>query len=397
MSQPRHLLILAFLLPVLALAAQDAFLLKTGFSSFQDRKKEGVNAFNHLEWEHCFTPRLQLELSSDLSSSDRYLAPADQKFWHNGKLGARYSVSNFDLAASYRNTIYGSSKLLGLYPVWNNLQSQRKEMQHESSLAVQYSLPALSLQAQGRHKHLRFTPYELDLNTFELVEQDPAGVDDIYYGVGGRFDFLDYFSASMAANHKDGLFAKEGQYRLTDISASLAAQYPVSGQSHLEASLQITNRDGAAISDEKRNLLQTRIRLQQQFSNDLRGWLLYVNNSCLAADARNIYLVSNYLRAQLQYTSPYDASAGSFACLGAKYSPENKANAWFGEVEHKLVRGLYAGAGFNLQPERLNQYSGKLSYHFPGVNEVYLQYGFRDYQTGNRQTRYLSLGSNLYW
>lgn len=401
MSQQCCLLIALCLLLSCVLAAQSEFTLHSEIGLLQDSVDTGSAAYNKLDWNLLLAPYLELEASADLNAKSLTIAPNIQKLWHNASFGASFQTAGFRAHAAYHNLAFGNSQLLSLYPDWDPLLSQERLTQHQGTFVAGYSAPFLQTEAYAQTKHLRYTPYlaELNMETFEmdLVQQPNTGVSDQYYGLRLAAPIIKGLSANLAADYKDGSFASAGEYRLTGLTAGLTADYKLLAQSTLSAAFNWTNRTGLAVPKEKRNLLECSLRYQQRISPDLAGYLLYINNSCLDSGLDTLSVVSNYLRAQLQYSFPSDPSGGSYLLFGAKYSPENKADAYFASTDYRVIGNLYTGVAVNFQPERQTTWSGKIGYYYTPVNELHLQYSHRENSFLDFETDYIGFGSSLYW
>lgn len=404
MSKQRSLLIVAALLLACALPARSHVSLQNGVFYFKHKGDPGFTGFQRVDWQRDLAAGLSLELSSDLRATDRPRPSENQKAWHITDLTAAYDRGPLELRAEYQNIRFTSPTLLQMYPALDPNEYQKRRMQHLGTFSAAYETRRLELGAHAQYKYLRNTPYLAQLNDvweIEMVEQDNAGYSDVYFGtdLGGKL--LPNLTLGLGADYKDALQADSGLYRLTNLKAGLAADYQIPAGVQMNASFELTNRDGPSVPDQKRNLLHTRLRLQKRLSPALSGFIVYENRSCADSKLGSYRLISNYLRGQLRFTFPWDPSASSYLVAGAKCSPENKADAIFAEADHKLVGRLIAGAAANLQPDHLSLYTAKLSYYFLPASEIHLQYYFRDGNSdtvggkGNRS--YLGLGSSLYW
>ncbi len=388
-----------FLIMAGCLAAQSEFTLKTDAMLWRNGSglSEGYTAQNRLTWERAFSPWLNLRLGSDLYIFGRTTPSGPHEQWHNGEAELSYRHNGFTVSAAYRNRAFFDQMMMNLYPAWAPSGIQERHMQHKASLEADYESTFFQAGAYAQAKQLDYTPYMFDFSTFEFIPQPAESAADVYYGAETRVRLMDGLSARVSAHHKDGLFAEEGTYRLTQISGGLDAEYQVFGNTGLQASFNWTNRSGSSISEQRRNLVQTALRLHDKLTPDLAAALTYVNNSLINEDLSELYLLSNYLRAHLQYSFPSDPSGGSYLLLGGKYSPENKASAAMLEGDYRVWGRLYAGLSINYQPDRKNLYSGKVSYFFTPLNEVHVQYTYRDFTMQSNPDEFIGIGSSVYW
>jgi hypothetical protein len=398
MSKQRYLLtVLLLLLSCCGFAAQGTWIITSDLGLIQSGTATTYSGRNRLYWETRISPEIMLHAGSNLVAADRIIAPDVQKIWHNGDIGIEASLGNFRLRAAYRNLAFANSSKLGLFPLWDNLSSQERIMQHQGSFTAEYAGPLLQAGVSAQGKYLRYTPWVLDLNTFELVQMPDTGITDLYYGVDLRTVPIKGISAHVAAIRKDATYATEGLYDLDALSGGLDAQYKLGTSAHIAAGVEWKYRAGDSVPGEKRNLVQSSVRYGQRLANGLAGYLYYVNNSCVTEDLDELLLVSNYFRGQLQYTFQNDASGGSYLLVGAKYSPENKADAYFLAGDYRIWKNLYTGVSVNLQPQRQTTITGKVGYYYTPYNELHLIYTHRNNEVLSVQTGYIGLGSSLYW
>ncbi len=397
MSKQRCLLIFLLLLAAFGLAAQNAFTWKTGVAMLNSDPGKGFTGTSRLDWNQRVGRNIELYLDSNLNATDRGLAPNVQKLWHNGDLGMKFTDGDLRLKAEYRNLAFGASTLLGLYPQWNPTLSQKRLTQHQGTLKAAYALPFLQMEAYAQGKHLRYTPYVFNPNTFELEKQATDGVTDVYTGLSVQAPVFKGVTVHAGADYKDGLFDESGNYRLTDLNAGLAAEYKILPDASLSGSFDWTYRDGDAIGKGRRNHLQSVMRYQHRLTYSISGYLIYVNNSVLSGNFGQLRLVSNYLRGQLQFCFPLDPSGASYILAGGKYSPENKADAYFAETDYRVWKNLYTGGALNWQPDRQTLYTGKLSYYYTPVNELHISYTHLDNELKGYGADYIGLGSSIRW
>ena len=402
MSQQRYLLTALLLLLAGLLWGQNEFTWKTGMGVLVGGDGQGWAGTNQLDWTRQLTPSLTLDLSSSLHSTDRYAPGNPQKTWHNGQLRLHYASGDLSLRASYRNLAFGASKLLQAYPRWDPNLNLKRNMQHQGTISAAYTLPFAGIEGYAQFKSLQYTPYSpvFDSNTGELIgwdQLDKAQATDYYAGLTAQLPLGKGLSARLGLDAKDGLYAKDGNYALTGVYGALDAEYRLGANSSLSGSFDWTLREGDAIPKGRRNLLCSAIRYQHRLSYSLSGFLLYINNSVLNSELKQLRLVSNYLRGHLQYSFPADPSGASYLLVGGKYSPENKADAYFSEADYRVWGNLYAGASLNWQPERQTLYGGKLSYYYTPVNELHLQYEHRENELLQSKIDFYGLGSSISW
>lgn len=393
MSSKRYLLILPLLGLLMGLAAQPRFALNTGLFTDEDWEPR---IHNRLSVNGSLGRQLDWELESDLYRSQGLSGPQQQVLSHDARASLAYRMSSLRLKAQYANTLYDDSVLMGLYPVWMPFNTYERRMAHQGSMTAGWELGAISIDASGIYRYLRAKPWMLDMSDFQLYPQDPEGFSDLYasgevgYRIGSDIRVL------VAYDHKQGFYSEDATYDMNSVKLGCEASVKPLENGRLEGSVAVSHRSAEAIDDPRANLVKARLRYQHRLLPNLSGFLSWENNSCFDDDLGAIYLISNYLRGQCVYTLDYDASASSYLRLGGKYSPENDASAVFADAEAKLVKGLYAGVGTMLIPERLEQYHGSLGYRL-GSAELGLRYQHREFKIYPGKTDLWGLETRVWW
>jgi hypothetical protein len=338
-----------------------------------------------------------LQLSSDVNTTDLVITPNPQRNWQNSKLDLRYRGEKINASAEYRNTSFGGEQLMGLYPAWAPLDSQQRIMQHQALIAADAQISIVKADVHAQMKNLSYTLWQLDPDTFELVNQGRTNINDLYYGGNLRVNIIKGFEAHLGYDFKNSLYTSLDEYKQTSFGAGLGAEYALPLNGVLTASLDWKKRDTVALGDQKTHLIRTTLRYQQKLTSNIAGYFYYINNSCLDRGLDTLYLISNIARAQVLYTFPFDESCGSYILLGAKFSPENNSSAYFAETDNRIWQKLYAGASVSFQPERQTTLACKLSYHYTAANEIHLQLQNRNNTHEGFNTNALTLGSSFYW
>lgn len=349
---------------------------------------------------YAFSPARNLELGfdADLTWADTYGDNRKHKLYNSLQGSLDYRKDRYAAGVSYRNTLFGSQKeKLGLYPSFAPLRVYEKSVQHHSTLHSSIDADPLRVDVFAMHKHLSATPWDLDLNTFELVQKDREGLDNVYLGLSTSVKLSETLSLHAGGDYKDAIFAEEGQYELTSLGGGVNFEYRINPMTGTGASFTWKHRSGDAIDAQRRNHLQSILRYRQRFGNLIFGYLMFINNSVVNQDLDELYLVSNYLRGHLIYTLPYDDSNDSYVLLGGKYSPENDADAYFVETRGKIWHSVYAGGSINIQSQNLSVYQAKLGYKLSPFAEIDLYYAYRDLENAGLSASRIGIDTSLYW
>jgi hypothetical protein len=395
MSKQRHLLIPAFLVLVCGLAAQTGAILRTGFGSYRDPSLEGYRLSNQLLLERDLAPGLEFSLASDLHAADLAFEQNPQKRFHSAAASLRFKRGGLALKGSYRNTAYGSSSLFTLWPALSPVEFQRKSMQHQAFLDLSYGFDPLSLKVSGSHRHLRYAPYLLDPQSFELVEQDAAGADDLYLDTRIDLNLGQGMAAFAGADYQDGLFA-DGQYSLSGLTLGVTADRKLGTGLFATAALSVTNRDGQAVPEQRRNLVQSQFRIHYDHYSRFNAWISFINASFLDAPVQNLCFNSNCLRAQIQWNTAPEVNDLSNLRAGVR-STRSLGEDYYLEGNQRLLGRVYAGARIDYLPKLDPRYQANLSWFFTPLNELSLIYRHRGKQVSFGESDYLCLGSSIYW
>jgi hypothetical protein len=134
-------------------------------------------------------------------------------------------------------------------------------------------------------------------------------------------------------------------------------------------------------------------------SQQVMGYVSYVNRSFYDREAKEMLYNSQFLRGSCKYSFPYDASAASFVEVAAKYSPEknfkNRSSMIFAKSEMKVFDRFYLGAGINHTELRVTRYEGVARFFLTPWNEIFVDYVYtNDIQNKNFST-YTSGGVRL--
>jgi len=382
-----------FLLLALPALCVDGFHIKTSVLGVLS-DPSGWMLQNRMGWERAISADLSLALDSDLRWTDHYLENDPQKAWHSGNAALKWHNGPFTVKAAYRNTFYGSSAQAQLFPQWNPLTEYKKSLQHQSAVAADWDE---TIDVYAMHKHLRATPYTFDFGTWQFVEGQEDGLDDVYAGIGAAWKPSQHLKLLLGTEYKDGNFATDGQYQITTLTAGAETNYSLSYGSRVDGSLRVEHREGDFADTQRANVLRTRIRVQKRIINDLAAMLVWENNACFDNGFSALRLISNYLRAQAVFNLGYDAEAASFLSGGFKYSPENEATAVFGETDCLIGFHTYAGAGAQWIPERQSTLRASLTHRFMKNQDVRLSYTRVNNLETPSHTDYLGISTGFWW
>jgi hypothetical protein len=188
---------------------------------------------------------------------------------------------------------------------------------------------------------------------------------------------------------------------------------------HISATSKIEWLDGKLLSggyDENWNPIQTtqrlmpitsEVRITQAITPQIMSFVSYQNRAFWDKGAEQMLLNSEFVRAQLKYNFTYDLSLGSFAEIGAKFSPEleksrgedeilkHKSSVIFAKGEFQTLKGLYLGGGYSQMPDRLNRYEGIVRAFITPVNEIFVNYIYTDDVEFDARTSYAGAGVRM--
>ena len=393
MPKQRHLLILALLACVIPAFAESSFFVKTSVQNIS-AEQSGWLLQNRFGWQQELAPRLNFSLDAEQRWSDIYLRDNPQKAWYGSLAALDWQKGTLALKAAYRNISFGDAAPLQLYPNWAPTTEYRRKTQHQAALAADWRD---NVRGWVMYKRLNALPYTLDFNTFELVQGEETGLEDLYGGLGLAWKPSENWKLAVGADHKDGTFVRDDLFRVTKLTASAEAQYSLDYGSRLEGSLAVEHREAGFADSQRENVLRTRLRLQKRVTSELSSLLVWENNSCFDNKFHALRLISNYLRLQAVLNLPYDPAAASYILGGVKYSPENDASALFAETDCLIGWHSYAGCGAQIIPERQSILKGWLSHRFWKNQEVRLGYSRVENLANSAHTDQVGVSAAFWW
>ncbi len=398
MSKQRYLLIvLASLLG--SLLAQTH--LESGFYGiYGDSNTVWLNR-SKLNAETNLSKHLTLALNAKLDLADSRVETFPQHKYLNGLAAIGYQNEFLNLKAGYRNTLFGTTDELTLYPAWNASGYYTRKVQHQSQIAAEVKAMGAKAGSYAIHKHLRAVPteyvYDFVNDTMLPTDLPERGFDDVFYGAALEYQFTSFLSLSGFTELKQANFDTEDIYSAKSLGTAIKAEIPLSISSHIAGSFIYKNRQADYLPNEATNSFQSTLRVRHRIGTNLNGFVSYINNGCSDSSLNTFYFISQQLRCQVQYSFTYDESQASYILAGGKYSPENDANAAFVEIQGKLVPRVYALAAYKNQIASYSFYQAKLSYFFTPVSDCYVHYIANDYSVNRTTHHYLGVGSSIYF
>ncbi|MDZ4182966.1 MAG: hypothetical protein U1B83_08825, partial [Candidatus Cloacimonadaceae bacterium] len=294
MPKQRHLLIPALLLIAVSGFAQTTAIWRTDLYRAMHEDHSEYAANNRLVYAFSPASNLELGFDADLTWADAYSENRKHKLYNSLQGSLDYRKDRFATGISYRNTLYDSQKeKLSIYPTLAPLRVYEKNVQHHSTLHSSFDADPLKVDVFAMHKHLSATPWDLDPNTFELVQKDRTGLDDVYMGMSASLKLSESLSIHAGGDYKDAIFAEAGQFELTSFGGGANFEYRINPMIGTSASFTWKHRTGYAIDAQRRNHLQSILRYRQRLGNQLSGFVMYINNSVVNEDLDELYLVSN--------------------------------------------------------------------------------------------------------
>ncbi len=399
MSKQRYLLIILIFLGC-TIYAQSSW--KTEFlASISDKEPIWLGRSNFYS-ELAIMPDLLLTLRQKLETSSTLERDFPQKTWANTAINIHYSMPFVTAKACYRNTLWGSSKPLNLFPVENPGTDYRRNAEHNSAIELSSLYHGLQTNAYAIHRHLRARPvtyvydWETDTTTSEVHAEQ--GLDNIYAGSEASYQVLPDTWVGAFVNHSAANYDTGNLYRMDSAGLNAELERKLGNNTRVAGSFVWTNRFNQNLAPESRNLFQSSLRIQQSLMPGLNGFLSIQNNSCSDAEMDTLYLISNQIRAQIQYHFDFDSHKDSYLLAGAKHSQRNEASAYFAEARSLIISRVYAQAGWKWHPELYVQYNGRLSYYLYSLGELYLLYQNNELVSDpETDFHYLGFGSSIYF
>lgn len=356
---------------------------------------------DHVSVSYPISAKLLWEADNDLVRRDYKSENQNQRLYNSLQSSLTYTSNSRFAKASLRNTLFGDATALSFYPTTQALRDYEREMQNNAYLVLGNKIGKVKLRADGMLKALQTKrwEYELDLETFELernriadatIMDWNAGITAVFQSESGMEVFASYRksehdrdeqNAKQMQSSELGLAYSKKLFYLADIDAAFAWQ----------------NRQSDIIARERSNLYNSNFRIRSNISEQLGFSISYANHLCSDSQLNEILLISNYLRTHLKYSLDYDDSGASYLLAGAKYSPENDADAVFTDMELKLFQPFWLGAGFTINQDIFVEYNARSMYRLGVYNAISLNYRYRENIADPGLWRYIGIGVDYYY
>lgn len=396
MSQQRYSLILLIGLLGVGLSAQTGFSLHNDLNISPDSANPGMLEHQVISLD-TRAGKHRITVINDLLIRTKILANHTQKLYNRMSIGDRVAGDSWAIGAGAAATMYGDSETLALYPMWKPLATQTRRYQFTAHIKAEKQISGYTMSSAVQARHLGFDASEFSWDTFDFVPAGAQEVNDYRAEYALTADLGRGIGVLGYIDHQDGDYDATRLYRMTTTKLGITHNATLNDWLSVQSQIAWQHRESEAIHSEKANLYTTDLRLRLRLNPALSGFVHYTNRSCSDAELSEMLLISNYLRTQLKYSFAYDPNATSYISLGAKYSPENLANAIFAETDLQAWGAWYVGAALDLRSDRLTGYSGKLSYHLSTGSELNLSYQYRDNKVDRWHYSYAGLGVNLYY
>lgn len=384
MSSKRYLLSLALLLVVYAACAQISYWqntdliwrdgdpgswglkLYTGTVAPVDADSYG-EITNYLDWVNPPVDNTKQKLSNRFAMG----------YYFNG------TALNYGLA--YNATIFRGSQPIRInYEYVDGVPDilYAKELRHQANFdaAYRYSI----LEASGKLNLIL-----LNAETSQIWGDPIAGIDEYLFDSYSRAELavnpLPELRIHTAYDYKahpmdDDIIGTTLDYNYDAVELGIVFDKKFNLNTHLSLLGTWQHRDWDAMQEEQKNQVISELRFGHHITPYLYGFCSLINRSCFSDPTQDVYLLSNYARAQLQYRFPTDPTSNSFVMLGAKVRPANDlafhpdTSAYFAEVKYAVAEGIYLGARANLAPEIQDEYRGRITLQLDSANDIHLEY-----------------------
>ncbi|HRY83295.1 MAG TPA: hypothetical protein P5533_01540 [Candidatus Cloacimonadota bacterium] len=308
-----------------------------------------------------------------------------QKLSNRFAIGYYSSGSALDYGIAYNATAFGGSEPIRInYEYVDGVPDilYAKELRHQASIdaAYRYSI----LEASGKLNLIL-----LNTKPSQLWGDPISGIDQYLFDNYSRAELavnpLPELRIHTAYDYKthpmdEEIVGTTRDYNYDAIELGLAYDKKFNLNTHLSLQGTWQHRDWDAMQPEQRNQVITELRFGHHLNPYLYGYCSLINRSCFEDPSRDIYLLSNYARAQLQYRFPSDETSNSFVMLGVKIRPANDTafhpdtSAYFAELNYAVLEGIYLGGRVNLAPEIQDEYRAKITLMLDQDTDLHLEY-----------------------
>lgn len=397
MSKQRYLLILLGILISGLLSAQTGISFQNSFLQSTDGINSGRLNQQVFSMATQTSSGFRIGVRNDLTATSGFQGNYNQAFYDRFRVSARALHDSWNIGAAASVTMFGDPDELALFPQWQALVMQEKLSRSSTSLHASKSLSRLQIDGRLIYNNLAVDTSEFNFADFSFSDTGVKNISDFHGAASLSAELAKGLTLNAGFDYQDGFNDAPQQIRLTRTNLGVYHQARLNHLFALESRWQWQHRDSDALSPERANLYVSDFRLRLNLSPQLKGFVQYSNRSCSDNQLSELWLISNYLRAQLKHSFFFDENAASYLSLGAIYSPENQADAVFADTDLRVWGPWYAGAGINLRLDRQSEYLGKITHRFSSASELNLQFRHQKNKVDRWNTNYAGLGINLYY
>ncbi len=404
MSAKRYLLILSVLLAASCAAALDGW----HYSTLYHYKGGNGNELTGTEINQAVTYPLPfgfIEAEERFAWTD--LAQDDRKERLNNRfqLTGHYLQENLQAKLFYRGEYYNHNEIKGYFSD-DTVTFARRTYLQQFGLESGFRHDRFRAYLSFRQRSFFYNPYLFNTNTFEFESAHKIEQTDNVTTEGDvGFRIISPLSVFVTGFSKQSLNRRDDKYDLKSIGSGLQLEESLSAMTHLAFQTRIDWRAAELLSEQRSIPISSEARISHLINPQLAAFLSYHDRAFYDRQAGQLLRNSSAWRTRVKYTLEYDASMGSFAAIGVKYSRRNQSTGYSANTELLTFPRLYLGGGIKYNPDRslflttesvsITSYEGIVRYFLLPTAELCLNYIYTDDGEFKKITRYAAAGIRM--
>ncbi len=391
MSTKRYILILLFSCLILNVFSIDDY-----YFSFEFQNADTDNDTDNKFYESLITVDKDLNqyfsfyLLNQFHDAD-YLNNEDPERLNNylsTKLDYKNNIINTNLAYDIR--YFDHQNFKGLFPEEVNGPSKRN-VKHQFTYSLDLQNDYFYIDQAIRYSSMDYTRRKKIsgvTNYFDEKDQN------IYYSASLNIPVYNKLSIITLYDLKKDI-SDNKNYSMQFLTTGFNFNHRFDMYKNIELQSTMTWRDSDYLLYDK--VLTQYITYQHRFTHNINTFLTYTNRSVYDSSNQEFLLISNYLRAQAKYAFDYDTKAESYFILGAKYSEENEANAFFTTINMLALSNVYLSYHIQYYQDKSMQNKVKALWYFMPQSYFYTAYELFNDKTAESKSNLLTTGATLHF
>lgn len=301
-----------------------------------------------------------------------------------------YHNNSFNSQLDYNIRYFDHQNFKGLFPEEVSGPSKRK-VKHQLTYSLDYQNDYFNIDQAVRYATMDYTRRKKVSGVTNFFDEKDQ---NIYYTAFIKVPVYNKLSLVSLYDLKKDI-SDNKDYSMQFITTGLNFNHRFDAFKNIELQSTITWRDSDYLIYDK--VLTQYIAYQHRFNHNINAFLTYYNRSVYDSSNKEFLLISNYLRAQAKYAFNYDLNAESYIILGAKYSEENDANAFFSTLNMLTLSDIYLSCHAQYYQDKSIQTQFKVLWYFLPQSYYYTAFEIMNDKTTESKTNLWSAGAVLHF